>query len=189
MLLATRRDLGIRDTPLYEQEQSQSQQDMAMLMTDAKFTQQLYLLFTTTEYTIFDYPKVERQPRRNGLRRRIMGSHNDDDDDQVIKKQKRKRECNYSDPDPAQDQTAGALDYSCIVCREHVPCVVFHPCGHACCCATCGSQSRINKCPICTRAIQHKIPMRFCGYVPDCSSQSSFHTKKKRKENHSDGES
>lgn len=45
----------------------------------------------------------------------------------------------------------------CAICMGEPSTVIFGPCGHLCCCATCGE--RLSVCCICRGAIRDKIPM------------------------------
>lgn len=129
--------------------------DMLVFMMDSAFTEQLHLLFETTSPTIFDYPVMPRQAL-SGLRRRTEGSS---------RPLKRKRQ----EISPDQDHPASEQDYSCVVCRDNVPCVVFKPCSHSCCCASCALALPNRRCPICNETIRQKTRVFFAGYMPEPS--------------------
>ncbi len=45
----------------------------------------------------------------------------------------------------------------CIICCEKEKSVVLMPCRHMCLCEDCGGMERITVCPLCRKAIVHKI--------------------------------
>ncbi|XP_078082206.1 E3 ubiquitin-protein ligase LRSAM1 [Mustelus asterias] len=45
----------------------------------------------------------------------------------------------------------------CVVCLERESQMIFLPCGHVCCCQTCGAELRT--CPLCRKDIEQKIRM------------------------------
>ena len=49
----------------------------------------------------------------------------------------------------------------CVVCLEKVARVAFAPCAHVCCCEDCGQIPRLRECPVCRRAIAHRIGLYF----------------------------
>lgn len=44
-------------------------------------------------------------------------------------------------------------DVDCIICYAEPKSVVFAPCGHYCCCASCANQMRAKGCPLCRQRI------------------------------------
>lgn len=79
---------------------------------------------------------------------------------------KRKRAAYDFHPD--QDRAASEEEHSCIVCRENIPCVVFKPCHHLCCCAGCAIQLQSSSgCPLCQQKIKRLTRAVFAGYAPD----------------------
>lgn len=53
---------------------------------------------------------------------------------------------------PDNDRVAAAHESSCMICFTNVPCTIFRPCNHMCCCAGCALH--VDKCPICNE--QHE---------------------------------
>ncbi|XP_067868850.1 LOW QUALITY PROTEIN: E3 ubiquitin-protein ligase LRSAM1 [Heterodontus francisci] len=45
----------------------------------------------------------------------------------------------------------------CVVCMERESQMIFLPCGHVCCCQTCGTE--LHACPLCRKDIEQKIRM------------------------------
>ncbi|XP_041049839.1 E3 ubiquitin-protein ligase LRSAM1 isoform X3 [Carcharodon carcharias] len=45
----------------------------------------------------------------------------------------------------------------CVVCMERESQMIFLPCGHVCCCQTCGAE--LHACPLCRKDIEQKIRM------------------------------
>ncbi|XP_078406532.1 E3 ubiquitin-protein ligase LRSAM1 isoform X3 [Cetorhinus maximus] len=45
----------------------------------------------------------------------------------------------------------------CVVCMERESQMIFIPCGHVCCCQTCGAE--LHACPLCRKDIEQKIRM------------------------------
>ncbi|XP_038638560.1 E3 ubiquitin-protein ligase LRSAM1 isoform X3 [Scyliorhinus canicula] len=45
----------------------------------------------------------------------------------------------------------------CVVCLERESQMIFLPCGHVCCCQTCGTE--LHTCPLCRKVIEQKIRM------------------------------
>uniref|UniRef100_UPI00398E353C E3 ubiquitin-protein ligase LRSAM1 isoform X2 n=1 Tax=Pristiophorus japonicus TaxID=55135 RepID=UPI00398E353C len=45
----------------------------------------------------------------------------------------------------------------CVVCLEQESQMIFLPCGHVCCCQTCGAE--LHTCPLCRKDIEQKIRM------------------------------
>ncbi|XP_067825640.1 E3 ubiquitin-protein ligase LRSAM1 isoform X2 [Heptranchias perlo] len=45
----------------------------------------------------------------------------------------------------------------CVVCMERESQMIFLPCGHVCCCQTCGAE--LHNCPLCRKDIEQKIRM------------------------------
>ncbi|XP_072344282.1 E3 ubiquitin-protein ligase LRSAM1 isoform X4 [Scyliorhinus torazame] len=59
---------------------------------------------------------------------------------------------------PAVPVTEDVLVQSeCVVCLERESQMIFLPCGHVCCCQTCGTE--LHTCPLCRKDIEQKIRM------------------------------
>ncbi|XP_018087999.1 E3 ubiquitin-protein ligase LRSAM1 isoform X2 [Xenopus laevis] len=55
----------------------------------------------------------------------------------------------------APDTEVANINSECVVCMEQEAHIIFLPCGHVCCCVTCGDA--LHTCPLCRRDITQRI--------------------------------
>ena len=106
--------------------------------------QQLPNLFTTTTAARHRRESLQREERDKRIRKSRKGN---------------------SSLKPEHDKKAEPHESSCLICFENVPCTMFEPCNHICCCATCSLQSE--DCPLCNEKHDGVKQVVFAGREPE----------------------